>query len=125
MILLDDIVEILALPDGDTGLVSPIVLLNGRRVTATLVNGDLLRAPLSTDGLMEKGLSRCLSRWEISRKSMVWPSLSTARYKYAHCPLIFTYVSSIRQLRPTRRCWPRNALSTSGAYLMIQRLRVA
>jgi hypothetical protein len=29
--------------------------------------------------------------------------LSTARYKYFHFPLTFTYVSSIRQLVPTRR----------------------
>jgi hypothetical protein len=47
MILLDDIVEILALPDGDARLVGPpVVPLNRRGVTATLVNRDLLREPL-------------------------------------------------------------------------------
>ena len=51
MVLFHDIVEILALPDGDAGLVGPVVTLNRRGVTATLVNRDLLRDPLVMDGL--------------------------------------------------------------------------
>ena len=51
MILLDDIVEILALPDGDACLVDLIVVDNRCGITATLVNRDLLRDSLLTDGL--------------------------------------------------------------------------
>ena len=42
VILLHAIIEILALPNSNAGLVGPVVVLNRRRVTATLVNGDLL-----------------------------------------------------------------------------------
>ena len=41
-----DVVEILALPDGDAGLVGLVVPLHRRGVAATLVNRDLLRKPL-------------------------------------------------------------------------------
>ena|SRR5262245_50013751 len=51
MVLLHEIVEILALPDGDAGLVGPIVTLNRRGVAATLIDSDLLREPLGTNGL--------------------------------------------------------------------------
>ena len=51
MVLLHDMVEILALPDSDAGLVGPVVPLNRRGVAATLVDGDLLRDQLVTDSL--------------------------------------------------------------------------
>ena len=46
MILLNDIVEILALPDRDGRLVDLIVVVNRRRVAAALVNRNLLWEPL-------------------------------------------------------------------------------
>ena len=51
MVLLHNIVEILALPDGKAGLVGPVVPLNRRGVAPTLVNRDLLRDQLVTDSL--------------------------------------------------------------------------
>jgi hypothetical protein len=51
MVLFHDIVEILALPEDDAGLVGPVVLLNRRGVAPTLVNRDLLREPLGANGL--------------------------------------------------------------------------
>jgi hypothetical protein len=51
MVLCHDIVEILALPDGDAGLVGPVVPLHRRGSAATLVNRDLLQDPLVMDGL--------------------------------------------------------------------------
>jgi hypothetical protein len=51
MILLDDIVEILALPDGNSCLVSAVVMLKRRGVTATLVDASLLREPMVVNGL--------------------------------------------------------------------------
>jgi hypothetical protein len=52
VILLYDIIEILALPDDDAGLVGPVVPLNRRGVTTTVVNRDLLWEPLGTDGFV-------------------------------------------------------------------------
>ena len=46
MILLHDIVEILALSDGDGCLVGPVVLRNRRGVAPTLINRELLREPM-------------------------------------------------------------------------------
>jgi hypothetical protein len=51
MVLFHDIVEILALPEGDGRLVSLVVPLDRGRVRATLIDGDLLREPLGTNGL--------------------------------------------------------------------------
>ena len=56
MVLFHDIVEILALPDGDGRLVSLVVPLDRGRVRATLIDGDLLREPLGTNGLTEECL---------------------------------------------------------------------
>jgi hypothetical protein len=51
MVLFYDIVEILALPDSDAGLVGLVVPLDRCRIRATLVDGDLLREPLGANGL--------------------------------------------------------------------------
>ncbi len=80
MILLHDIVEILDLADGDRGAVLLIVALDGRFIGRTPVDGDLLRHAVAADRLRQKPLSAaCSSRCSVSRKSMVWPVLSTAR----------------------------------------------
>jgi hypothetical protein len=50
MILFHNIVEILALPDSDSCLVSPVVPLNRRGVAATLINRNLLGKPLAANG---------------------------------------------------------------------------
>jgi hypothetical protein len=42
MVLFHDVIEILALPDGDGGLVPFIIVLNGGRVAPTLINRDRL-----------------------------------------------------------------------------------
>ena len=51
MVLLHDIVELLALPKSDAGLMGPIVLLNRRGGAPTLVNRHLLRHSLIMDSL--------------------------------------------------------------------------
>ena len=51
MVLLDDIVEILTLPDSDVGLVGSVVALDSGGVAATLINRDLLGESLVANGL--------------------------------------------------------------------------
>jgi len=51
MVLFHDVVEILALPDRDDRLVDLIVVGNRGRVAATLINRNLLREPVGTNGL--------------------------------------------------------------------------
>jgi hypothetical protein len=51
MILFHDMVEILALPESESCLVSPVVPLNRRGVAATLVNRNRLRQPLVPNSL--------------------------------------------------------------------------
>src|SRR5450755_1679464 len=47
------------------------------------------------------------SRLAVSKKSTVFPCLSTARYQYRSSPRILMYVSSSLQLLPTGRADPR------------------
>src|SRR5262245_44764274 len=49
MILLYDIIEIFGVPDHDRPLVSLVVMRNRCRIAATLIDGDLLREPLSAN----------------------------------------------------------------------------
>src|SRR5215831_6524261 len=55
MVLLDKIIKILRLSDDDGGLVSAVIMCDRCRVTATLINRDLLREPMSTHRLVQKG----------------------------------------------------------------------
>lgn len=54
MILLDDIVEVLALTQFDVAVMFGVVALDGRRVRAALVDGDLLRLAVQCYGLFEE-----------------------------------------------------------------------
>lgn len=58
MVLLDNVVEILTLPDRDGCRVSRIVVGNRGRVTATLIHRHLLRESLSPNRLVEERLGR-------------------------------------------------------------------
>jgi len=60
-----------------------------------------LGTPLLLMAFFKNFVAAFLSRLARSKKSMVFPSVSTARYKYAHFPLTFLYVSFIRQPLPT------------------------
>ena len=55
MVLLDKIIKILRLPDDDGGLVSAVKMRDRGRVAATVINRDLLREPVSTNRLGQKG----------------------------------------------------------------------
>jgi hypothetical protein len=54
MILLHNVVEILDLTDGDRGAVFGIVALDGRFISRTPVDGDLLRYAVAADRFLEK-----------------------------------------------------------------------
>src|SRR5205807_5994426 len=64
---------------------------------------------------LKKRLAASASRVGLKRNSRVFPSESTARYRYVHVPLILMYVSSTLQesLHAFRR--GRERLSSSGA----------
>lgn len=79
MILLDNIIEILALANEDIGTVNTIVLPNRGRVTATLVDRDFLREPLGRNRFAQENQGRRWIRGGVKKKSTVWPALSTAR----------------------------------------------
>src|SRR6201747_2231201 len=49
-----------------------------------------------TNALRKNRFAASASRLADSRKAIVWPRLSTARYRYIQRPLTFTYVSSTR-----------------------------
>src|SRR3954469_25979574 len=53
----------------------------------------------------------------VKRKSTVFPSLSTALYKYIHSPFTLIYVSSILQLLPTNFLLFFNPTSINGINL--------
>ena len=65
--------------------------------------------------LRKKRLAAAASRLAESRKSIVWPRLSTARYRYVQRPFTFTYVSSTRQEPLLGRRCGLIRFSTSGA----------
>jgi hypothetical protein len=59
-------------------------------VRAALIEGDFLGKPLVRMALRKHASAASRSRVGVRRKSIVWPSLSTARDKYAHFPRILT-----------------------------------
>lgn len=80
MVPLHDVVEILALGDGNSGVVIPIVPLNRCGTAATLVNGDLLWESMGANRLAKKAAAAARSRVGVNKNSTVRPALSTARY---------------------------------------------
>jgi hypothetical protein len=65
--------------------------------------------------LRKNRLAASASRLAESRKSIVRPPLSTARYKYVQRPFTFTYVSSTRHEPSLGRRCGRIRFSISGA----------
>jgi hypothetical protein len=76
-----DIIQILHLADGDPGAVLRTIALDGRGIGVAPVNRHPLPHAMPGDGLRRKRLAACSSRASASRKSMVWPVLSTTRYR--------------------------------------------
>ena len=86
VVLLDQVVEVLGLAQLDVQAGLGLQALDGGGVGAALVDGHLLRGVVDVDRLGEKPAGAASSRLAVSRKSTVWPSRSTARYKYLHSP---------------------------------------
>ncbi len=79
MVLLNEVIQILVLPDLDRRFPLSIDRLQGREVRATLVHRDGLWRTVLGDGLFEERRAGAVSRRARNRKSMVLPALSTAR----------------------------------------------
>lgn len=124
LVLFDDVVEVLALTQFDARARVGIDALDGSRVGAALVDGDLLWHIVQSDGPMACSRKRRAAAWSRlarSRKSMVAPSRSTARYKYFHWPVTLMQASSMRQLKPTGHLRRRNAAVSTGRILIVHR----
>ena len=129
MVLLDNVVEVFALADHDLGAMLPIVVLDSGVVRAALVDVDDLGKAvvlLFLTARVKKRRAARRSRLAVSKKSTVFPCLSTARYQYRSSPRILMYVSSNLQLLPTApmphlRFRLRKASSSTGTSLMTQR----
>ena len=78
MVLLHYIIKVFDLPDDDGGAVFLVVALDGGFIGVTAVNGDLLGNPMTADGFLQKPECGLFIAVLLSRKSMVWPCLSTA-----------------------------------------------
>ena len=124
MVLFDNIVEVLDLPDLNTCVARRVAALDRCGVGATLVDGNLRRCASLADRLVYQAQSGLAIPLRSQQEIDCVPALSTARYRYFHWPLVRTQISSIRQLPPPRRCRTRKACSSSGTYLITQRLRV-
>src|SRR6202161_4286861 len=69
------------------------------------------------NALRKNRFAAAASRLAESRKSIVWPWLSTARYRYIQRPLTLTYVSSTRQEPLVMRGSGRMRFSSSSVGL--------
>ena len=79
---------------------------------------------LSAQCFGQKRSTAAASRLAESKKSIVAPWESTARYKYTHLPFTRTYVSSTRQESVVVLSRLRRRRSNSGAYRWTQRKTV-
>jgi hypothetical protein len=93
VILLDDVVQVFVLAESNPARQDSFVLqrFDGRRIRPVLIHvydawGWVL---LSSKHFVEEGLAASMSRVAVSRKSMVWPVESIARYRYRSLPLTF------------------------------------
>lgn len=123
MVLLNQVVQVFALPDRDDVFFWFVSVERGQggRVGATFIDSDHLGFAMMTNSLAK----------ETQRSGGVppggqqevdgWPAVSTARYRYFHWPLIMMSVSSMRHRRPTVRLCRRNALSSNGTRRRTQR----
>ena len=90
MILLNDVAQVLALPKLDVHAAVGDQAPHGGRIGAALVDSDLLWHVVQVDRALEEAPRCCYVTVAVKRKSTVWPSLSTARYKYFHWPATST-----------------------------------
>ena len=100
IMLLDQIVEVVRLPQLDVRAAVGAHDDDGRCDDFTLVDRDLLGHALQVDGAFDKtprcGKTQCAR----IKKSMVWPARSNIRHRCFHSPLTWMEVSSIRQFVP-------------------------
>ena len=90
MVLLDDVVQIFHLSQSRPTPQLTISLYRGSRfrIGRILVHSDGARVHCVR--LRKNRFAASASRLAESRKSIVWPRLSTARYRYVQPPLTFT-----------------------------------
>jgi hypothetical protein len=100
MILLDNIIEELALSDRYVRTVLSVKILDAGLVRSALIDICDARKRLFLTARAKKRRAARRSRLAVNRKSTVFPCLSTARYQYRSSPRILMYVSSMRQLLP-------------------------
>ena len=74
-------VEGIRRPTRNGSAVLRIIALDGRFIGRTPVDGDLLRHAVAADRLRQEPLGSWLVTFLCKEKSMVWPVLSTARYR--------------------------------------------
>jgi hypothetical protein len=79
MVLFDDIIEIFDAADFDVRFMLRIVGFDRRRVSAALVDRDLLRLAMLADRLGKKRNAALRSLFAVSRKSTVARALTTSR----------------------------------------------
>src|SRR6516225_2744051 len=96
MVLLNHVVQVLALPHAATTTHRPVLfqLLDcdriGRVLSTLMTRGGTLAEVRNS--LRKKRLAEAASRFAVSRKSMVCPVESTARYRYRSWPLTLSRV---------------------------------
>ena len=114
VILFNDVVEVLHLPDLDASLMILVVAFDRCRVGAALVDRDLFRRAVTSYGFAKKtkrGLAISFGGQQKVNRG-------------AGLVVNFTEVSSSRQLDPTGLLRARNCFSNNGTYLTTQRLSV-
>jgi len=86
----NQIIQVLALPDANRFLIGFVCVERGQRccVGATFIDRDHFRRTVMANSLQKKRRAAAASRLAVSRKSMVWPAVSAARYRYFHWPVI-------------------------------------
>jgi hypothetical protein len=102
MVLFDDIVKVFDLADDDGRAVLLVVALDGRFIGVTAVNRDRLGSPLRRMAFFRNRNAASVSRCSVSRKSIGFPCLSTARYKYRHTPFTLIYACEYHRNRKVR-----------------------
>jgi hypothetical protein len=90
MVLFHDIVEILDLADPDGRLTLGIHGEQPGQISTTFVDSYGVGCAILIDGLLEVPSGRFLAPPGSQQESIVLPALSTARYRYFHCPLTLT-----------------------------------
>ncbi|CNE93317.1 Uncharacterised protein [Yersinia similis] len=84
VILLNQVIQIVVLPDGDDFFIGFVGVECSQRcrVGTTFINGTTAGSPWCRMALRKKRNAAAASSLAVSRTSMVWPAVSTARYRY-------------------------------------------